>query len=115
MRVAVIADVHGDLPALGRVLAAIDRSRVDEIWCLGDIVGLGATDPVAVVDLVRERCTLVLAGNHDRWVTGHLPLDMLPLPRQRTELDWQHAQLSAEQLTWLAALPAHTRRDEISL
>lgn len=79
MRVAVIADVHGDLDALRRVLAAIDSCEADQIWCLGDIVGFGASAPADVVDLVRERCAITLAGNHDRWVTGQLPL----IPRQR--------------------------------
>jgi len=45
MRLAVIADIHGDLDALRDVLAAIDHASTDEIWCLGDIVGLGATAP----------------------------------------------------------------------
>lgn len=115
MRVAVMSDVHSDLPALERVLAAIERARADEIWCLGDIVGLGGNDPVGVVDLVRERSTLVLAGNHDRWVTGALPLDMLALPRQRSELEWQRTQLSAEQLEWLTGLPSHARRGDVEL
>lgn len=115
MRVAVIADIHGDLTALERVLGAIEHARPDELWCLGDIVGLGATAPARVVKVVRERCALVLAGNHDRWVTGALPLDMLPLPRQRAELQWQRTQLSAELLAWLAGLPDHERRDDIEL
>lgn len=51
---------------------------------------------------------MALAGNHDQWVTGTLPLEMLPLPRQRAELEWQRRQLSAEQLEWLITLPAHT-------
>jgi predicted phosphodiesterase len=66
MRVAVIADIHGDLDALQRVVAAIDGASIDQIWCLGDIVGLGATAPAEVVDLVRDRCAVALAGNHDR-------------------------------------------------
>jgi len=111
----VIADVHGDLASLRSALAAIDCADADAIWCLGDVVGLGATDPAATVDLVRERCTLVLAGNHDRWVTGHLSLDMLPLPRQRAELRWQRDQLSTEQLDWLARLSPHRRHGEVSL
>ena len=115
MRVGVIADIHGDPQALQRVLAAIDLADADEIWCLGDIVGLGATDPAAVVDLIRDRCSLTLAGNHDRWVTGDLPLDMLPLPRQRAELQWQRRELSHEHLAWLAALPDHARRDDVEL
>src|SRR5947209_6645714 len=89
MRVAVISDIHGELDSLRRVLTAIDRAAIDQIWCLGDIVGLGATAPSEVVDLDRDRCALALAGNHDRWVTGQLSLSMLPLPRQRAQLQWQ--------------------------
>lgn len=115
MRVAVISDIHADLAALERVLAAIDASGVDEVWCLGDVVGLGGHNAPEVVNLVRERCALVLAGNHDAWVAGTLTLDMLPLPRQQRELIWQRADLSEGQLAWLAALPAHLERAGVEL
>lgn len=65
LRVAVISDIHADLPALERVLQATDLARPEGICCLGDVLGLGGRDPGAVVDLVREYCVLVLAGNHD--------------------------------------------------
>jgi Calcineurin-like phosphoesterase superfamily domain len=58
MRIAVISDIHGDLDSLRQVLTAIDRAATEQIWCLGDIVGLGATAPAEVVDLVRDRCAL---------------------------------------------------------
>ncbi|MEX0993417.1 MAG: metallophosphoesterase family protein, partial [Solirubrobacterales bacterium] len=64
MRVAVISDVHGNLPALEAVLAKIDAERVDELWCLGDLVGYGA-DPDACTELVTARADICLAGNHD--------------------------------------------------
>src|SRR5947209_13774786 len=115
MRIAVISDIHGDLDSLRSVLTAIDRAATDQIWCLGDIVGLGATAPAEVVDLVRDRCALALAGNHDRWVTGQLSLSMLPRPSQRAQLQWQHRVLSNEQLAWLAALPAQSRAHDIEL
>jgi 3',5'-cyclic AMP phosphodiesterase CpdA len=115
MRIAVFSDVHADLSALELVLAAIERAQSDAIWCVGDIVGLGGDAPAEVLDLVRARSALVLAGNHDRWFTGTLPLDMLPLPRERVELKSQRAQLSSERLKWLAGLPAHTRRGGIGL
>jgi hypothetical protein len=67
MRVAILSDIHADLQALERVLDAVDRARADEVWCLGDIVGLGGSEPAAVIELVRERATVALAGNHDRW------------------------------------------------
>ena len=69
VRVAVITDIHANLPALEAVLGAIDAAGVDEIWCLGDVVGYGA-EPDECADLVRERCSLCLVGNHDLAVLG---------------------------------------------
>lgn len=73
--VAVISDVHGNLQALEAVLADIDARGIERIWCLGDTVGYGA-QPVECLRLVRERCELVLAGNHDLAVVGDESLTM---------------------------------------
>jgi predicted phosphodiesterase len=73
LRVAVISDIHSNLPALVAVLADIETQRPapDAIWCLGDIVGYGATpDPCAsLTDKLADVC---LAGNHDLVVRGDL-------------------------------------------
>ncbi len=71
MRIAVISDIHANLPALETVLEAIDDAGVEEIWCLGDVIGYGA-EPDECADLVRERCDLCLVGNHDLAVLGVL-------------------------------------------
>lgn len=116
MRVVVISDVHARLAELQRVLADIDAATTpDELWCLGDVVGLGGSDAAEVVDVVRERCAVVLAGNHDAWVTGALSLDLLPLPRQRVELEGQRAELAGSRLDWLARLPAYLRHAGVEL
>ena len=46
MRIALLSDVHGNLPAFEAVLADVDSASVEEIWCLGDLVGYGA-EPTA--------------------------------------------------------------------
>ena len=63
MRLGVISDVHANLPALEAVLS--DMPEVDELLCLGDIVGYNPF-PGECVDLVQEECDYVLQGNHDR-------------------------------------------------
>jgi predicted phosphodiesterase len=63
-RIAVVSDIHSNLEALEAVLARIDELRCQEIICLGDLVGYGP-DPEACVDLVMDRCGVVLRGNHD--------------------------------------------------
>jgi diadenosine tetraphosphatase ApaH/serine/threonine PP2A family protein phosphatase len=71
VRVAVISDIHANLPALEAVLEAIDGAGVEEIWCLGDVLGYGA-EPDECADLVHERCAVCLVGNHDLAVFGAL-------------------------------------------
>jgi diadenosine tetraphosphatase ApaH/serine/threonine PP2A family protein phosphatase len=71
MRAAVISDIHANLPALEAVLAAIDGADLDEIWCLGDVVGYGA-QPDQCAEIVKDRCDICLVGNHDLAVLGEL-------------------------------------------
>jgi predicted phosphodiesterase len=63
-RVAFISDIHGNIAALQEVLADIEKQHVDEIICLGDIVGYGA-EPEACLDQIREKTSMCLKGNHD--------------------------------------------------
>jgi predicted phosphodiesterase len=69
--VAVISDIHSNLAALEAVLEALDGQPVDEIWCLGDLVGYGP-QPDECVGLVRSRAAVCLAGNHDLVVSGEI-------------------------------------------
>ena len=71
MRVAVISDIHSNLPALEAVLSDVGRSDPDQVWCLGDVVGYGA-DPDACTRLVQEVVEVCLAGNHDLVVSGEI-------------------------------------------
>ena len=64
MATAVISDIHGNLEALQQVLADIDTRGISRVVCLGDIIGYGP-DPVACLDLVRQRCDFAMMGNHD--------------------------------------------------
>lgn len=63
-RVAVITDVHANLPALEATLARVDDLGVEEIYCGGDLVGYGP-HPNEVCELVRERAISTIYGNYD--------------------------------------------------
>ncbi len=64
---AVISDIHGNLEALEEALRELERRAIDRVFCLGDVVGYGAS-PRECLDLVSERCEVVLCGNHDHAV-----------------------------------------------
>jgi putative phosphoesterase len=63
-RVAVITDIHGNLPALEAALRWIDREGIGEIYCGGDLVGYGPR-PSEVCSLVSERGIPTIYGNYD--------------------------------------------------
>src|SRR5205085_3194842 len=62
--IALLSDVHANLPAFESVLADVREVGVDEIWNLGDLVGYGG-QPDECVALAQDTCDLVLIGNHD--------------------------------------------------
>jgi len=69
MKIALISDIHSNLDALEVALQEISDRRIDEVYCLGDIVGYGA-DPNPCVDLVRKVAVRCISGNHDSAVVG---------------------------------------------
>ncbi len=73
MRIALLSDVHGNLPALRSVLEDVRGAGADQAWCLGDLVGYGA-EPDGCVELAKEACDVCLAGNHDLVVTGEIDI-----------------------------------------
>jgi len=60
---AIISDIHGNIEALTAVMEDIKAQNVDEIFCLGDVVGYGP-NPRECIDACRD-FKLVLLGNHD--------------------------------------------------
>jgi len=67
-RLALISDIHANLPALRAVLADIDdRANIDAIYHLGDLTGY-APWPNEVVSLLRERAIPGISGNYDSTV-----------------------------------------------
>ena len=66
-RLAIISDIHSNLHALQAVLARLSEFELDELVCLGDIVGYGPF-PERCLDLVVRHCSVIVQGNHDEAV-----------------------------------------------
>jgi diadenosine tetraphosphatase ApaH/serine/threonine PP2A family protein phosphatase len=102
LRLAVISDIHSNLQALEAVLAEIEASEVEEIWCLGDLVGYGA-DPDACTALARERCAVCLVGNHDLAVLGALDVGAFS-ETAKAAVEWTRGVAERETLEFLGGL-----------
>jgi protein phosphatase len=94
-KVAVISDIHGNIPALKSVLEDIDLRKIDKIICLGDLVGKGPHSGNAV-ELIQQRCERVIRGNWD---------DFFPKPQESEIIKWHQNQLTIRQMNYLKELP----------
>jgi putative phosphoesterase len=65
MRVALLSDIHANLPALTAVLRDVDVVGVEQIWVTGDFVGYNPW-PNEVIQVLRDRKVRAIRGNHDR-------------------------------------------------
>jgi predicted phosphodiesterase len=104
MRIAVLSDVHGNLPALNAVLEAL--KPYDAVWQLGDVVGYGPQPDEVVARLAAENAVGV-RGNHDSAAIGELDTDAFN-DDARAAVEWTASQIRPETRQWLAALPLRT-------
>jgi len=99
MRLAIISDIHGNLPALEAVVADIKRRGVDQIVNLGDSLA-GPLMALETAQYLMREGWLCLAGNHERQMLTHGP--------EHISLSdgCARSQLTEKELRWMAALPA---------
>lgn len=114
MRQAIIADIHANLTALTAVLDDIERrGGVDEVWCLGDVVGYGP-EPEACIDRLRETTDVCVAGNHDAAASGRIgTADFNPAAAAASR--WTMEQLSPGEKDYLNGLPSSLVRGDFTL
>jgi predicted phosphodiesterase len=101
MKILLVSDIHANLVAFDAVLE--DAGEVEQVWCLGDIVGYGP-EPNACVERLRALKPLCIAGNHDWAVLEKLDLAEFN-PDARAATLWTREQLTPHNLDWLHQLP----------
>jgi predicted phosphodiesterase len=100
---AVISDVHANLPALRAVCGELDRRGIVAVLCLGDVVGYGP-HPAECLRELRARGIPCLRGNHDdAAASGRLDADLSPAAA--AGIRFARARLSRGELRHLAGLP----------
>lgn len=100
---AVISDIHSNIEALQAVADDIEEQKVDEILCLGDLVGYGS-DPNACVEMVKDMATIVIPGNHD-WAAIGLTNILEFNSYAKNAILWTASMLSDENSLFIEKLP----------
>jgi len=114
MRYAIIADIHANLAAFKAVLDHIERrGGVEEVWCLGDIVGYGP-DPCQCIELLRQYNHVCVAGNHDWAAIGKAAISEFN-PNAAVACRWTAQQLSPDDVKYLESLPEVIQKGDFIL
>jgi predicted phosphodiesterase len=100
MRIALVSDIHGNLPALEAVVADIQRRGVDQVVCLGDNLS-GPLMPLETAQYLIASGWLVLAGNHERQI-----LSLRGEEGGASDV-YTHSQLKEPEFNWLRTLKPH--------
>jgi predicted phosphodiesterase len=108
-RIAVLADIHGNLPALQAVLADMAGFAFDHVIVAGDVINWGPFSPEVCAIVARERWA-VLRGNNEFYLLEYRTPRAPAHWREYTLLPWLHAQLAGRWQSTIAAWP-----DELSL
>jgi predicted phosphodiesterase len=113
MKIAVLTDIHANLPALRAALGVLDEEGYDLIVHLGDAIAIGPF-PSECLDILLSLCNAhFIMGNHDDWFAHGLPT---PVPQWMSEGEvehqrWTHEQLRPELKSVVARWPYHWHRE----
>lgn len=102
MKIALLSDIHANLPAFTAALNSIDLQKPDAIYCLGDLVGYNVW-PNEVINEIRKRRIPTIAGNHDVKVKNLTKVSLAD------EKNFAYSIIGEEEKHYLATLPAHIR------
>ena len=116
-RIAILADVHGNMPALEAVIRDLADQAVDEVLVGGDLVGRGPQGS-RVVKRVRELGWPAIGGNHEDYLLafrhGDVPEEWLHT-REWAAARWMAAELDDDDDDWLSDLPFSIARPGLRL
>lgn len=108
--VAIISDIHANSTALHAVLADIQRRKIQQIYCLGDLVDYGPAGN-EVIDIIRKRGIPCILGNHDEGIAYDRPILRAAFhPEAETAariaaINYSKKSITQDNKEWLKSLP----------
>jgi predicted phosphodiesterase len=110
-RIAILSDIHGNVPALQAVLADLRDQEPDEVLVGGDLVGRGPEGDAVVREVMTSGWSTI-RGNHEDYLLNFARRTVDPAWMHAEEWAasrWMAAELSPDALRWIGQLPYHAR------
>ena len=106
MKIALLSDIHANLPAFEAVLEDLEKQQPDAVYCLGDLVGYNLW-PNQVIGLIRKHGIATIAGNHDLKVSKILPSEGDCSKEENSE--YAYKLVGSKERDYLLTLPRHLK------
>lgn len=111
MKIAVLSDIHGNLPAFQAVLDDLKKHKIDDLILLGDYIAKGPS-PHEICDVLRTLNPLaMIQGNTDGWATCDISGEIAKDAWMQVILDWvrfAQTNIDAKDITFLSTMPKST-------
>jgi putative phosphoesterase len=112
MRIGLISDIHGNFEALQSVLRELDKMRITEIYCLGDVVGYYSQVNECCEELIRRNIPCLM-GNHDWYMAGG---GFCPRSKSVNDcLAYQRKIIKESHLNWLRSFPVQRKASNVQM
>ena len=113
MIIALISDIHGNLPALKAVIKDASQANAQEIWCLGDLVGY-LPFPNECISLIQKKTSASIVGNYDLKVIDFekekREWKQSKKPAKFDAFEWNSRNLNPQSQRYIRSLPVNIRR-----
>jgi len=113
MRYGIFSDIHANSEALEAVLDAFGKEGVDQLLCVGDVVGYGA-NPRECCQIVASTAAVIVAGNHDWASVGLFNADYFNDDARKAVL-WTRTMLDESSRNFLESLKLTYQNDAVTL
>ena len=111
MNLAIISDIHGNLEALQAVSDFLKGEEINDVVCLGDIVGYGA-NPNECIDLLKNITDQIIAGNHDWGAVGLTDTSFFNQVA-KAAIEWTAKNITDDSREFLQQLPLTRERNDL--
>lgn len=103
-KIAIFSDIHGNLQALESIIKDIKEKRIDNVYCLGDVIGIGP-NPKECLDLIINNNIKMVLGNHELYFLKGTDIDNSVENDEKAHHEWIRNQLNKTHEEYLKTCP----------